>query len=185
MNKKSTIWIGNDHGGYELKTNILNYFEQKGIAYHNVGSDSTDIVRYPLYAVQVAGAVSTGRAEKGILICSTGIGMSIVANRFCHVRASLCTSTYMGKITRAHNDSNILCLGGKITGTLEALDIVQAWLETEYIGGRHDISLGMIRKIENDMDPSDIDMGEICAASESLENEYAQKKNVALDTSEK
>lgn len=185
MNRKGTIWIGNDHGGFELKTNILKYFEQKGIAYHNVGSDSTEIVRYPLYAIQVAGAVSTGRAERGILICSTGIGMSIVANRFRHVRASLCTSTYMGKITRAHNDSNILCLGGKITGTLEALDIVEAWLETDYIGGRHDISLGMIRKIEDEMYRNNIDMGEICAISESFEKTCAQKKNVAEDTGER
>ena len=148
---RKTIWIGNDHGGYELKLQIIEYLKARGISYHNVGSDSTDIVRYPYYAAEVAGAVSKGEAERGILICSTGIGMSIVANKFKNVRASLCTSTYMGRITRAHNNSNLLCLGGKVTGTLEALDILEAWLNTGYDGGRHDISLGLIAEAEDNL----------------------------------
>jgi ribose 5-phosphate isomerase B len=143
-----TIWIGNDHGGYELKLVILEHLKQKGLAYHDVGTDSTAIVRYPYFAAKVAGAVAKGEAERGILICSTGIGMSIIANKFKGVRASLCTSTYMGKMTRAHNNSNLLCLGGKITGTFEALDILDAWLGTQYEGGRHDISLGLITEAE-------------------------------------
>jgi len=147
MNKKA-IWIGNDHGGYELKQHILEYLTRKGIPYHDAGTDSTEIVRYPYFAAKVAGAVSRGEAERGILICSTGIGMSVIANKFKGVRASLCTSTYMGKMTRAHNNSNLLCLGGKITGTLEALDILEVWLSTEYEGGRHDISLELIREAE-------------------------------------
>jgi ribose 5-phosphate isomerase B len=142
------IWIGNDHGGYDLKMQLTKYLDQKGIEYKDVGCHSTGIVRYPYYAGIVAGAVSRGEAEKGILICSTGIGMSIIANKFKGIRASLCTSTYAGKMTRAHNDSNILVLGGKVTGTLEALDILEAWLTTEYEGGRHDISLGLIREAE-------------------------------------
>jgi len=146
-----TIWIGNDHGGFELKQHILKYLEEKGIPYKDVGSNSTEIVRYPYYASIVAGAVSRGEASRGILICSTGIGMSIIANKYKGVRASLCTSTYMGKMTRAHNDSNILCLGGKITGVFEALDILEAWLNTEYQGGRHDISLGLIKEAEKVM----------------------------------
>jgi ribose 5-phosphate isomerase B len=147
MNTKP-IWIGNDHGGYELKLQIIEYLKEKNIPYVNVGCDSTEIVRYPYYAAKVAGAVSKGEAERGILICSTGIGMSIMANRYRGVRASLCTSTYMGKMTRAHNNSNILCLGGKITGVLEALDILEMWLNTPYDGGRHDISLGLIAEAE-------------------------------------
>ncbi|WP_372999744.1 ribose 5-phosphate isomerase B [Lutispora sp.] len=147
MNNK-TIWIGNDHGGYDLKVQILEYLHKKGIEYKDVGCSSTEIVRYPYYANKVAGAVSSGECDRGILICSTGIGMSIIANKFKGVRASLCTSTYMGKMTRAHNNSNLLCLGGKITGTLEALDILEAWLTTEYEGGRHDISLGLIEEAE-------------------------------------
>jgi ribose 5-phosphate isomerase B len=145
------IWVGNDHGGLELKTEVMNYLAEKAIASRNIGTDSKDIVRYPHYAEKIAGAVSTGEIKRGILICSTGIGMSIAANKFRNVRASLCTSTYMGKMTRAHNNSNILCLGGKITGTLEAIDIMEAWLTTEYIGERHDISLGIIAELENQM----------------------------------
>jgi ribose 5-phosphate isomerase B len=142
------IWIGNDHGGYELKLQIVEHLKQKNIAVHDVGCDSTQIVRYPYFAQKVAGAVSEGRATRGILICSTGIGMSIIANKFKGVRASLCTSTFMSKMTRAHNDSNILVLGGKITGVGEALDILDAWLSTEYEGGRHAISLGLIHDAE-------------------------------------
>lgn len=145
------IWIGNDHGGYELKRKFIALLQERGIAFEDVGSHSSDIVRYPHYAVRVAKAVSDGEAERGILICSTGIGMSIIANKFERVRAALCTSTYMGRLTRAHNDSNILCLGGKITGELEALDILEAWLATEYEGGRHDISLGLIADAEENL----------------------------------
>jgi ribose 5-phosphate isomerase B len=140
--------IGNDHGGYRLKTIIAEVLRSQGIEVEDIGSDSEEIVRYPYYASRVAEAVVSGEADKGILICSTGIGMSIVANRYQGIRASLCTSTYMGKMTRAHNDSNILCLGGKITGDFEALDILNVWLNTSYEGGRHDISLGLICEIE-------------------------------------
>ncbi len=145
------IWIGNDHGGYELKQKIISLLDERGIPFEDVGSHSSDIARYPHFAVRVAKAVSDGEAERGILICSTGIGMSIIANKFERVRAALCTSTYMGRLTRAHNDSNILCLGGKITGELEALDILQAWLATDYDGGRHDISLGLIAEAEENL----------------------------------
>lgn len=147
--QKELIYIGSDHGGYLLKQAIKDCLDRKGIPYKDVGSDSAEIVRYPTYAEEVAMAVSEHRASKGILICSTGIGMSIVANRFKGVRASLCTDSYMGRITRAHNDSNILCLGGKITGELEALDILENWLGTEFEGGRHSISLGMIETLDN------------------------------------
>jgi ribose 5-phosphate isomerase B len=142
------IWIGNDHGGYELKLQILDFLKKRGIPVHDAGTGSTEIVRYPYFAQMVAAAVSEGRIERGILICSTGIGMSIIANKFKGVRASLCTSTFMAKMTRAHNDSNILVLGGKITGALEALDILDAWLSTEYEGGRHAVSLGLIEEAE-------------------------------------
>jgi ribose 5-phosphate isomerase B len=153
---KETIWIGNDHGGNDLKLQIIEYFKEKGIKYKDVGCSSTEIVRYPYYANKVAGAVSSGECERGILICSTGIGMSIIANKYKGVRASLCTSTYMGKMTRAHNNSNLLCLGGKITGTLEAIDILEAWLTTEFEGGRHNISLGLIEEAEESLCNSDV-----------------------------
>ncbi|MGA2116112.1 MAG: ribose 5-phosphate isomerase B [Bryobacteraceae bacterium] len=146
-----TISIGNDHGGYELKLQIVEYLIKKGILIHDVGCHSTEIVRYPLYAARVVAEVLSGEASRGILICSTGIGMSIIANRYAGIRAALCTSTYMGRMTRAHNDSNVLCLGGKITGVFEAVDILDVWLATDYEGGRHDISLGLIRDAEKAM----------------------------------
>jgi ribose 5-phosphate isomerase B len=142
------IWIGNDHGGYDLKLQVAEFLRGKSIAVHDAGCHSTGIVRYPYYAAQVVEAILRGEAQRGILICSTGIGMSIIANKYRGIRASLCTSTYMGRMTRAHNDSNVLCLGGKITGVFEALDILDTWLATPYEGGRHNISLGLIRDAE-------------------------------------
>lgn len=142
------IWIGNDHGGYELKRSVVEELRRLGYGVHDVGCHSTEIVRYPYFAAMVAGAVSQGEAGRGILICSTGIGMSIIANKFRGVRAALCTSTYMARMTRAHNDANILCLGGKTTGEFEAIDMLTTWLTTPYQGGRHDISLGLIADAE-------------------------------------
>jgi len=162
MKINKEIWIGNDHGGYLLKKHFLAYLGKRGMPFRDMGTGSEEIVRYPHYAAKIAKAVSDGTIERGILICSTGIGMSIIANKYKGVRASLCTSTYMGKMTRAHNDSNILCIGGKITGVFEANDILEAWLDTPYEGGRHDISLGLIREAEQAMcspegwDPGDI-----------------------------
>ena len=150
MNKKS-VWIGNDHGGYRLKLMLKQYMENEGYEVVDVGSDSEDIVRYPYYAGAVAGAVARGEAWRGLLICSTGIGMSIIANKYKGVRAALCTSVQMGELTRAHNNSNVLCLGGKITSPEIAKDILHIWLNTEYIGGRHEISLNLIREAETAM----------------------------------
>ncbi len=145
---RERIWIGCDHGGYELKLLLVEQLEKKSIAVHDAGCHSADIVRYSYFAAQVVEAILRGEASRGILICSTGIGMSIIANKHPGIRASLCTSVHMGRMTRAHNDSNVLCLGGKITGVSEALDILEAWLTTPYEGGRHDISLDLIQQAE-------------------------------------
>ncbi len=142
------IYIGNDHGGHAMKKLLIQKLEELGIEYVDVGCDSAEIVRYPYYAAKVAGAVAAGAADRGILICSTGIGMSIAANRFKGVRASLCTDTFMAKMTRRHNNSNVLCLGGKITGDNLALDILETWLTEDFEGGRHNISLGLIAESE-------------------------------------
>jgi ribose 5-phosphate isomerase B len=147
----STVCIGNDHGGVEVKNEICRLLAGKGVRVVNVGTDTTEICRYPHFAHKVAGAVARGEADRGILICSTGIGMSIAANKIKGVRAALCTSTYMAKMTRQHNDSNVLCLGGKVTGIFEILDIVETWLAEDYIGGRHDISLGILREQEEQL----------------------------------
>lgn len=144
------IIIGNDHGGFDAKVELLKHLATRGIEAVNIGADSADIVRYPHYARKVAASVASGEFQRGILICSTGIGMSIAANKVKGIRAALCTSHYMARMTRQHNDSNVLCLGGKITGIFEILDIVDAWLENDYAGGRHDISLGLLRGLEED-----------------------------------
>ena len=143
------IYIANDHGGVALKNQIIQHFTPMGYEFINFGTETTDIVRYPYMAEKVAHEVQRDPEARGILICSTGIGMSIAANKFKGIRASLCTSSYMAKMTRKHNDSNILCLGGQVTGTLEALDMVEIWLTTEFEGGRHCISLGLIQEAED------------------------------------
>ena len=145
------IFIGNDHGGTVLKNQLVKWLQDRGYTVVNVGTDDTDIVRYPYYAAKVCRAVQEGKAWRGILICSTGIGMSMIANKYRGIRAALCTDTYMGRLTRAHNDSNVLCLGGRITGDFEAIDILDVWLKTPYEGGRHNISLGLIRGAEEQM----------------------------------
>lgn len=142
------IWIANDHGGYQLKLVLLDHLHKQGIACRDMGSEGEEIVRYPYYAALVADAVSRGEIERGILICSTGIGMSIIANKYPGVRAAQCRTTYDARMTRAHNNANVLCLGGKTVGPFEALDMLDAWLNTEYMGGRHDISLGLIEEAE-------------------------------------
>ena len=142
--------IGNDHGGYEAKLELMKHLQAKGVDVVNFGTDSTDIVRYPHYARQVAGAVARGEFERGILICSTGIGMSVAANKVKGIRAALCTDGYMARMTRQHNDSNVLCLGGKITGVFELIDIVDTWLSESFIGGRHTLSLEIIARQEEE-----------------------------------
>jgi ribose 5-phosphate isomerase B len=145
------VWIGNDHGGYELKLRMVGELRARGFEVNDCGSASTAICRYPHYAAKVAGAVAQGRAWRGILICSTGIGMSIIANKFAGVRASLCTSVFMARMTRAHNDSNVLCIGGRITAESDALEMMDTWLSTPYEGGRHNISLGLIASAETEL----------------------------------
>jgi len=155
------IMIGCDHGGYAVKGPIVERLTALGHAVADVGCDSEAIVRYPHYARKVAGAVARGEVDRGILICSTGIGMSIAANKVRGVRAALVTTTYTAKMTRRHNDANVLCLGGKVTGLFELLDIVDTWLAHDYDGGRHAISLGLIADWEDQVGlgvPADIDL---------------------------
>ncbi len=139
----STILIGSDHGGYNLKNEIIKHLEANGYDVKDFGCFSTESCDYPVIAKEVARAVlETG--NKGILVCGTGIGMSITANRFDGIRASHCTDTFTARMTRMHNDSNILCLGERITGAGLALDIVDIWLKTEFEAGRHLKRINMI-----------------------------------------
>ena len=137
------ILIGSDHGGYELKSAIINHLKDKGYEIEDFGTHTKESCNYPVFAKKVAEAVlATG--HKGILVCGTGIGMSIAANRYDGIRASHCTDTFSARMTRMHNNSNILCLGERITGMGLALDIVDIWLNTEFIGGRHQQRIDMI-----------------------------------------
>ena len=139
----STILIGSDHGGYNLKNEIIKHLKEQGYEVEDFGCYSTESCDYPVIAKEVSKAVLK-TANKGILVCGTGIGMSIAANRFDGIRASHCTDTFTARMTRMHNDSNILCLGERITGTGLAIDIVDIWLKTDFEGGRHLKRISMI-----------------------------------------
>lgn len=131
------IALGADHGGYELKEKVKEHLLKKNIEVIDMGTHSTDSVDYPKYGHDVAKAVVTKVADLGILICGTGIGISIAANKVKGVRAALCTNTTMAKLTRQHNDANILAMGARIVGDVLALDIVDEFLSASFEGGRH------------------------------------------------
>ena len=126
------IGLGCDHGGYELKQEIIKYLEGKGIPYKDFGCDSTKSVDYPIYARKVGRAIQNGECDKGILICGTGIGISIAANKMKGIRAALCTDCFSAEATRLHNDANILALGGRVVGPGLAVKIVDTFLNTEF-----------------------------------------------------
>ena len=143
------IAVGCDHGGYELKKEILAYLDQKGIEYKDFGCDSTASVDYPVYARKVAHAILDGSCEKGILICGTGIGISIAANKIPGIRAALCTDCFCAQATREHNDANILALGGRVVGPGLAIKIVQTFLDTPFYNDeRHKRRIHLIESEE-------------------------------------
>jgi ribose 5-phosphate isomerase B len=144
------IAIGNDHGGYQLKQQILNFLEKSGYEFNDFGTYCGDkSVDYADFALPVAEAVRSGKCDRGILICGTGIGISIAANKLPGIRAAVCTDTFMARMSREHNDANILALGGRVIGPGLALDIVKIWLETEFSGDeRHICRLDKIKRIE-------------------------------------
>lgn len=128
------IAIGSDHGGYELKQHVMRHLEERGIAYEDMGCFSRESCDYPVYGKAVARAVAEGRCEKGIVICTTGIGISIVANKVKGVRCAVCADSLTARMTRLHNDANVLALGGGIVGPNLALDIVDTFLDTAFSG---------------------------------------------------
>lgn len=139
------IIIGSDHGGYKLKNEIIKHLETLGYEVFDKGCFSEESCDYPVIAQDVAKEVISS-GNRAILVCGTGIGMSIAANRYDGIRASHCTDTFSARMTRAHNDSNILCLGERITGTGLAMDIVDIWLKTEFEGGRHKKRIDMLTR---------------------------------------
>lgn len=126
------IAIGSDHGGYELKQEVIAYLEEQGCAYRDYGCETKESCDYPVYAKRVAEAVVSGECEKGILICGTGIGISIAANKIKGVRAALCHDTFSAQATREHNDANVLAMGARVIGPGLALKIVETFLNTPF-----------------------------------------------------
>ena len=131
------IAIASDHGGFALKETIKEYLRERGDKIVDLGTTSEESVDYPIYGKACGEAVASGKAERGIVICGTGIGISIAANKVKGVRCGLCTSVEMAELTRQHNNANVLALGGRTTEPQLALDIVRTFLDTEFEGGRH------------------------------------------------
>ena len=142
------IAIGSDHGGFQMKKELILYLESKGIEVKDYGTYSEDSCDYPIYAKAVSKAVANGEAEKGILVCGTGIGMSIAANKIKGIRASSVTNEYSAEFTRRHNDLNVLCLGGRTLGIEIAKRIVDIFIETPFDGGRHKVRVEMYESDE-------------------------------------
>jgi len=150
MSSQQPIAIGSDHGGLELKDRIARLLrDELGLSVDDVGTCSDASVDYPDYGTLVAEAVADGKAARGILVCGTGIGMSIVANKVNGVRAALCHNADTARLSREHNDANVLVLGGRVLDETTACDMVRIWFETPFEGGRHQRRLDKIQEIEN------------------------------------
>ena len=144
------IAIGSDHGGYKLKEEIKRYLDEKEIKYIDCGTYSEESVDYPNIAKEVAKKIQNKECEEGILICRSGIGMSIVANKFKGIRCAKCDNEEEAKFSKMHNDSNVLALGADYIPTNQAICIVRAWIATKFQGGRHQERINIIKEIENE-----------------------------------
>ncbi|MCC8161348.1 MAG: ribose 5-phosphate isomerase B [Oscillospiraceae bacterium] len=143
------IAIGSDHGGFELKGHIIDHLNEKGIEVKDFGVYTEESADYPDCAKPVCDAVLSGECERGILVCGTGIGISIAANKFKGIRAALCGNVFSAKMAKEHNNANIICLGGRVTGRELANMIVDTYLESQFLGGRHAERVKKIHEIEN------------------------------------
>jgi len=142
------VALASDHGGFRLKKEIIVFLEQEGIAFHDLGPFSEEVVDYPDYALMVAEVVRKGDFEQGILCCGTGIGMVIAANKIPGVRAALCHDCFSARMAREHNDANILTLGQRVIGNGLAIEIVRTWLKAKFQGGRHARRVAKITAME-------------------------------------
>ncbi|MBE7056267.1 MAG: ribose 5-phosphate isomerase B [Ruminococcaceae bacterium] len=140
--------IGNDHTGVALKEIVIKFLEEKGIQVKDFGTQSTEASNYPEIAEAVSNSVVSGECERGILICGTGVGMSIAANKVKGIRALVCSEPFSAKLSKQHNNSNILCFGARVVGSEMAKMIVENWVDAEYQGGRHQTRVDMITDIE-------------------------------------
>jgi ribose 5-phosphate isomerase B len=144
------IAIGCDQGGFTLKQTYMEYLSKNGFEFEDFGSYDESSIDYPVIAKKVCQAIQQKRCDKGILICGTGIGMSIAANKMKGIRASVCHEAFTAEITRRHNDSNVLCVGARVVGSEVALSILKAWLSAEFEGGRHQRRVDLMTQMENE-----------------------------------
>ena len=142
------IYIGCDHGGYQLKLELIKYLDEKGLSYTDMGCNG-EAVDYPDIAEIVCKKVNESTDNKGILVCGTGIGISIAANKIKGIRAALCADWYSAKYTRLHNDANVICMGGRTTGAGSAVEMLDVFLNTDFEGGRHATRINKIIKLED------------------------------------
>ena len=142
------IAIASDHGGFSLKVDIVSFLKELGYEVNDMGPKNQNSVDYPDYGIRIAQAVTTNTNSRGIVICGTGIGMSIIVNRFPGIRGTLCSDLYTAKLCREHNDSNILIMGGRVVGYGLAREIVKVWLSTPFEGGRHQKRLDKINQFD-------------------------------------
>lgn len=145
---ETRVVIASDHGGVELKRALIEHLRALDYEVLDLGTEGPASVDYPDFAEMLCKAILAGQAERGILVCGTGIGMSITANKFKGIYAALCTNEFMARMSREHNDSNVLCLGGRVLGDEVAKGIVEVWLNTAFGGGRHTGRIGKIKAIE-------------------------------------
>ncbi len=145
--KLEKIVIGSDHAGYELKEIVKAHLEDRGIAVFDVGTDSTDSCDYPVFADALCKKIQLCEFERGILVCGTGIGMSIAANKHKGIRAACCSDTYSAKLTRQHNDANVLCFGARVVGQGLACDLADLFVDTDYEGGKHARRVAMLDEL--------------------------------------
>ena len=138
------IAVAADHGGYKLKEKVKEHLLERGIEVEDLGTHSEESVDYPIYGKLCGEAVASGQADLGVVVCGTGIGISIAANKVHGIRCGLCTSVEMAHLTKQHNNANILALGGRTTGEELAVEIVDEWLDTQYEGGRHQRRVEML-----------------------------------------
>lgn len=143
------IALGCDHGGYCLKSAIVEYLTSKGIEVLDFGTNSTDSVDYPQFALAVGKAVQSGKADKGILLCGTGIGISIAVNKVKGIRGAVVNDEFCAQKCAEHNNANVLCLGGRVVSSEKAVKLVDIWLNTPFAGGRHQRRIDMIKAIED------------------------------------
>ncbi len=143
------IAIGSDHAGFEYKEAIKNHLTSKGYEVLDKGTFSKESTDYPIYAKAVAEEVSSGNVDKGIVICGTGIGVSITANKVPGVRAALCTNEFMARLARQHNDANVIAVGARVIGLEHAIAIIETFLNTSFEGGRHERRVHLIEEIDN------------------------------------